>query len=47
MPIKGIILIFILAIAVALYYREEIYSWLSSETSDEDCAEDEENFKEE
>ena len=40
MPIKGIILIFVLTIIIALYYHEEIYAWLSSLEDDEDNTKD-------
>jgi len=40
-PIKGIIFIFLLATLTALYYHEQIYSWLSSEMSDDDNKDEE------
>ena len=46
MPIRGIILIFLVAMVAALCCREEIYEWFTSEFSDEDHKNDEENQEE-
>jgi hypothetical protein len=46
MPIKGLILIVVLAIIIAVFYRTEIYSWLESEFSDLNDTNDD-NFEEE
>ena len=46
MPIKGIILIFIIAIVCAVIERNNIYSWLTSVLSDDNYT-DEDNFEEE
>ena len=47
MPFRGIVLIILLAVFVALFYRSEIYSWLKSEFSDFNDTDDNENSKEE
>ena len=38
MPVKGIILIICVGIAIAFYYKDDIYNWLS--TLDDDSEED-------
>lgn len=46
MPIKGLILLFMITIIFAIIYRNEIYEWYTSEISD-DYIEDNDNFEEE
>lgn len=43
MPIKGILLIIILSAIVACIYRDDIYSWLTSELSDDNNIDDDDN----
>lgn len=48
MPVKGAILLFVIAIVIAVFNYKKIYSWLSSEFSDEEYIEkDNDNSKEE
>lgn len=47
MPIRGLILLFIITIILAAIYRNEIYEWITSEFSDEYIEENDDNFEEE
>ena len=43
MPIRGVLLIIILAVVVAFIYRDNIYTWLTSELSDDNNIDDDDN----
>ena len=43
MPLKGILLIIIVAIVFAVICRDDIYLWLTSEFSDDNYIDDDDN----
>lgn len=49
MPIRGLILLLIITIILAIFYRNEIYQWITSELSGDYIEEydDDNNFEEE